>query len=48
MTRSRGRKASAIPSHLPLIRDRLAEYERVALKEQLTSPRLKAGEEAGI
>ena len=26
-----------IPSHLPLIRDKLAEYERVALKEEMAA-----------
>lgn len=29
MTRSRNRRLRLIPSHLPLIRDKLAEYERV-------------------
>ena len=35
MTRSRNRRLRLIPSHLPLIRDKLAEYERVALKEEM-------------
>ncbi len=37
MTRSRNRRLRLIPSHLPLIRDKLAEYERVALKEELAA-----------
>lgn len=35
MTRSRNRRLRLIPSHLPLIRDKLAEYERVALKKEM-------------
>lgn len=37
MTRSRNRRLRLIPSHLPLIRDKLAEYERVALKEEMAA-----------
>lgn len=37
MTRSRNRRLHLIPSHLPLIRDKLAEYERVALKEEMAA-----------
>ena len=37
MTRSRNRRLRLIPSHLPLIRDKLAEYERVALKEEMVA-----------
>lgn len=37
MTRSRNRRLRLIPSHLPLIRDKLVEYERVALKEELAA-----------
>lgn len=34
---SRRSKLRLIPSHLPLIRDKLAEYERVALKEEMAA-----------
>lgn len=37
MTRSRNRRLRLIPSHLPLIRDKLVEYERVALKEEMAA-----------
>lgn len=37
MTRGKNRRLRLIPSHLPLIRDKLAEYERVALKEQMAA-----------
>ena len=37
MTRSRNRRLRLIPSHLPLIRDKLAEYERFALKEEMAA-----------
>ena len=37
MTRSKNKRLRLIPSHLPLIRDKLAEYERVALKEQMAA-----------
>ena len=37
MTRSRNRRLRLIPSHLPLIRDKLAEYERVALKKEMAA-----------
>ena len=37
MTRSRNRRLRLISSHLPLIRDKLAEYERVALKEEMAA-----------
>ena len=37
MTRSRNRRLRLIPSHLPLIRDKLVEYERVSLKEEMAA-----------
>ncbi|MFR8964773.1 MAG: hypothetical protein ACLVHU_00260 [Bifidobacterium adolescentis] len=37
MTRGKNRRLRLIPSHLPLIRDKLVEYERVALKEELAA-----------
>nr|DAL86977.1 MAG TPA: hypothetical protein [Caudoviricetes sp.] len=37
MTRGKNRRLRLIPSHLPLIRDKLAEYERVALKEEMAA-----------
>lgn len=37
MTRGKNRRLRLIPSHLPLIRDKLVEYERVALKEEMAA-----------
>lgn len=37
MARGKNRRLRLIPSHLPLIRDKLVEYERVALKEEMAA-----------